>query len=508
MRQGKSDRHACVRQMVQLLILAGFLWPGGACMRGASGPAGDTGARAEATGLGSSEAGVARHGAPTELCFLCDPSLREEGRLWCGEHERYEDRCWLCHPELRAEGRAYCEAHGLYGDECFLCRPALRGVARKVSVGGSGSLMCGEHRVPEAECGICRPEALRGMKVGESLKVRMPAQDSASLAGVRWSPAESGVVLQEIDCVGELEFDPGRRVRVVAPVEGVVREVLVDWGGRVAAGQVVVRLWSAEMQEAVAEAVLRYQALERERRLRELRVNSERELEEAEAAHRAACQRAQNFGFTESEIHSWVRRPDPSVYLEVRAPLSGEVLERGAVAGGRVRAGDELLTVVDASVLRAWLYVPEEEAGRIRPGQRVELLGGGRFEPVGEGRVMWVSPAVDERTRLVRVLAEVENAGGQLRARMFVRARIRVGEEAGVRLPGSAVQRVEGRPVVFVRREADLFEARVVELGARSDGWCQVTRGLAEGEPVVVEGSFVLKSQLLVSRLGEACVDE
>ncbi len=66
------------------------------------------------------------HKAPVELCFICDPKLREKGRLWCKEHSRYEDRCWECHPEAWDKKRLYCKEHSLYEDECFLCHPELK----------------------------------------------------------------------------------------------------------------------------------------------------------------------------------------------------------------------------------------------------------------------------------------------------------------------------------------------------------------------------------------------
>lgn len=66
------------------------------------------------------------HKAPKELCFICDPKLREKGRLWCKEHNRYEDRCWECHPEAQDKKRLYCKEHSLYEDECFLCHPELK----------------------------------------------------------------------------------------------------------------------------------------------------------------------------------------------------------------------------------------------------------------------------------------------------------------------------------------------------------------------------------------------
>ena len=59
-------------------------------------------------------------------CFICDPKLREKGRLWCKEHERYENRCWICHPEAQDKKRLFCKEHSLYEDECFICHPELK----------------------------------------------------------------------------------------------------------------------------------------------------------------------------------------------------------------------------------------------------------------------------------------------------------------------------------------------------------------------------------------------
>jgi len=66
------------------------------------------------------------HKIAKDQCFICDPKLREKGRLWCKEHERYENRCWVCHPEAQDKKRLFCKEHSLYEDECFICHPELK----------------------------------------------------------------------------------------------------------------------------------------------------------------------------------------------------------------------------------------------------------------------------------------------------------------------------------------------------------------------------------------------
>lgn len=79
------------------------------------------------------------HKAQKSECFICDPKLRDKGRMWCNEHERYEDRCWICHPELQDKKRMFCNAHSLYEDECFLCHPELKKKQDKPSGGKAPS---------------------------------------------------------------------------------------------------------------------------------------------------------------------------------------------------------------------------------------------------------------------------------------------------------------------------------------------------------------------------------
>lgn len=373
----------------------------------------------------------------------------------------------------------------------------------------AASLMCTEHGVPEAECGICRPERVGQLQPGESVQVRLPAPDSAALAGVQTGRPSVDSLADGVDCFAELAFNQNKLAQIVAPVGGIVQEVTVDLGCRVEENQVLARIWSAAIAEAVARAVLTHQTLERERRLRAQRVTSEQDLQRAEAEHRAACQHARTLGFSEEDIDAFGTRPNEPVYLEVRAPFAGEIIERTAVRGALVEAGRPLFTLADRATMWAMLNLPEAALGKVREGQTVELRLDSLPDRPFVGTLTWVGAEVDERTRMARARAEVPNPDGLLRARMFARARILTHRDAAALvLPASAVQQVEGRPVVFVKRAEDLFEARVVRLGARQGDRIAVVEGLRGEEQVAVAGGFVLKSQLLISRLGAGCAEE
>jgi len=372
-----------------------------------------------------------------------------------------------------------------------------------------GKKMCAEHNVPLEECGICRPLLAGTLKPGESAKVRLASNESADIAGVQTAAPTVGTIADAVECYAELTFNQNKLAQIAAPVGGIIQEVSVDLGSKVEEKQPVVKIWSASIAEAVAKAVLSHQTLDRERKLRAERVTSEKDLQQAEAEHRAACQQLRTQGFTEEQIDALVAKPNDQVLMEVRAPFAGEIVERTAVRGALVEAGKSLFTLADRSVMWAMLNIPESALARVKIGQTVELrvesLPGQTFT----GKLTWIGAEVDEKSRMARARAEVANPDGLLKARMFAQARILTRQaEGALLLPPSAIQRMEGRSFVFVKLADDLFDARVVRLGAKFDGKVEIIEGLKPQEVVAVNHVFPLKSAFLISRLGAGCADD
>jgi len=254
---------------------------------------------------------------------------------------------------------------------------------------------------------------------------------------------------------------------------------------------------------------------ERKTQLRDQRVASEKEVQEAEAAARSAAaalrqakQRLLLLGVSEAQLEALASGPSAPGDLEIRAPFAGEIVERSAVLGALAGAGKRLFTLADTTTLWAMVSIPESQLSRVRVGQEVRLtvesLPGRTFA----GKLTWLPAQVDERTRMARGRAEVDNRDGTLKAQMFARALIVTGAAAhALVVPQAALQSVSSLSIVFVRAGEDLFEARAVQIGAKRDGLVEILSGLKPGEPVVVSGGFALKSQLLISRLGAGCVD-
>jgi cobalt-zinc-cadmium efflux system membrane fusion protein len=199
--------------------------------------------------------------------------------------------------------------------------------------------------------------------------------------------------------------------------------------------------------------------------------------------------------------------------LPVVAPLDGEILSRAGTTGESVGSADNLFVVADTSRVWLTLNVRLEDVKHIRAGQTVRFTHQGHADS-DEGRVVWVSPAADERTRTVPVRVELENAEGRHHAQTFGTARVVLREEPrALVVPSSAVHWEGDCFVVFVRdRNFDkpespkVFHIRKVRPGAQDMiGDQQVTEiaaGLVPGELIASTNSGFLRSELLKNNLG------
>jgi len=386
-------------------------------------------------------------------------------------------------------------------------------------------LLCNEHRVLEEECGICQPQLATALNPGGELKVRFESVQSAAKAGIRTSPAGSTEAQSSIPAVCEVTYNENELARITPLAPAIVKRVLVDVGADVKAGDVLVELHSADVASAksafISAAVdlnLKEVSCERERRLAEKKISSEKEVQEADAACRTAeltlsttKQRLLNYGFTKEEVEAISKTQDSSATLLVRAPYEGTIVERGAVVGEAVAPGDDLFTLANLDTMWLSLSIPADKARLVKRGLTVGAVFAGHPGDEVTGTLTWVNTSIDERTRMLKARAVVDNTTRELMSGMFGDARVLLGEAgAAVSVPQGAVQRYEKKPYVFVKVEDDLYSLRRVALveGYRSGDFVAVFAGLTPNEPVVTVGAFTVMSEFLKSRLGAGCVDD
>ena len=467
------------------------------------------------------------HEVPVDLCYICAPSKREKGRLWCQEHDRYEDRCWLCHPELEDKDRLWCEEHSLYEDECFYCDPAR--AAHGTQQGSSKQsdapvLWCKEHDVAELECGICQPQLASQLAPGKSVKVRFASAESSSKAGIVTSYPTEGLVQPSVSAFFEVSYNRNKLALVTPLADGIVRAVHADVGQSVQKGDVLVEISSDEVASAKAEFLTRQVderiaglAYQREKKLKEEKISAARDFLEAEAVHeiaqlksKMARQKLLNLGFSDAEIAQIAKDQDSSSTIKLRAPFAGTLVAREAVVGESVSEGKALFKVTDLSTLWLDLSVSPEHADSVQVGQILTArLDGGAKDIEYTGVITWVDSAIDPRNRMLKARAEIQNPHGAIRQGMFGHAELALTVAGNaIFLPSDAIQHYEGRPYVFVKEAADLYALRHVSLGQSGGDTVAVTEGLGADELVVTEGAFIAMSEFLKSRLGAGCVDD
>jgi cobalt-zinc-cadmium efflux system membrane fusion protein len=324
----------------------------------------------------------------------------------------------------------------------------------------------------------------------------------------------------DLHVIGNVSYGADQ-VAIVGPlVSGRVARIAASIGAHVERGQVLAEIESADVGEARASLIAasaRFAAAEanlrRERELADKQISSAREREVAEAqwagekaAVRAAQQRLRAIGLSRAEIDA-VEVRDDGGRVPLRSPLAGTVIERFVTLGQAVERASDAFKIADLAKVWVLLDLYEKDLARVHVGQSVELRTDAMPGELFPGRVAYIVPVIDEATRAGKVRVEIANPAGKLRIGQLVTAKM-IGDPAHatsavLAVPVSAVQRIEGKTAVFVKRpgagkgEGDAFERRSVELGMSGGDLVEVRAGVKEGDVVAAKGAFLLKSELL-----------
>jgi len=331
---------------------------------------------------------------------------------------------------------------------------------------------------------------------------------------VRTTPAAMVRLARDIQVIGTVAPDQDHFALVGPLVSGRVARLAAGVGDRLRRGQILGDIESAEVGEARAALIAakaRYIAAEanlrRETDLAQRRISSSRERELAQAQWvsdkagvRAAAERLRAIGLSNADIDVIDHR-DLGGRVPMRSPIDGTVIERTITLGQAIERATDAFKIADLSHLWVNLELYEKDLSRVRVDQEVEVRAEAFPGEIFRGRVAYIVPVIDEATRTAKVRLEFENHEGRLSLGQLVTARIigdgHRGTPEVLAVPRNAVERVEGRPVVFVADGAGAFRQRAVELGGSGGDLVEIRAGLAAGEVVAADGAFLLKSELL-----------
>jgi len=305
--------------------------------------------------------------------------------------------------------------------------------------------------------------------------------------------------LGTLDLPATVEGDPQGTQVVSAAIGGRVVSLTRNLGQSIGRGDILAVIESREVAQLKGEVdasrarlALANSNLAREERLFAQHVSPEQDLI---AARTAAIEARIAYQQARGQISAAGGGGGSLNRLAITAPASGQVISRSVVLGQTVDANAELYRIADLSSVSLSFNLQATDAGRVKPGDMVQVTTTGRQ---ARAHVRFISPVLDAQTRLVPMIATLDNRGGLWRVGEPVTASVQLsgsGGDMAIRVPSTAIQTVEGKSVVFVRTKTG-FQATPVALGDSSDSGVIVRSGLKGTEQIATTNSFTLKAEL------------
>lgn len=401
-------------------------------------------------------------------------------------------------------------------------------------------MMCTPPTSKPGRCPVCAMELVLATSSASNDGISITVDAHARrVAGITTAVARSEELQRTIRTVGTIEFDESRLSTIAAHADGRIEKLFANYVGvEVAKGDNLALVYSPQIYTAQAEYIAGL-----ENTILDSVVADQGGLAEL------AKEKLIEFGMTELQIQELSKSRKASSRIQLKSPQLGTVIEKNAVEGDYVKAGAPIFKVADLSTVWLILDLFPDDAALVRFGQIVQAEIQSIKDEVFTGRVAFISPTVNPRTKTVRVRVEVLNLDGELRPGDFATAKITVpaipldevydpelagkfispmhpqlirdtagscplcgmdliptsdlgfanqpvpGQEV-ITVPRDALLIAGSHAVVYVETEPGRFEIRQVSVGVLTEQKAVVTGGLAAGETVALNGNFLIDSQM------------
>ena len=316
----------------------------------------------------------------------------------------------------------------------------------------------------------------------------------------------------DLSLPGKVQYSEDRYAKISSPVVGRVVEVRAKLGDKVAAGQVLLSIESADIGAAYSDFVKAESDLQLTKRNYELAkdlyetkalskkdlVQAENDYLKAQAEFRRARGRLLALRVPAAELDKPRTERLITSRFDLKSPLTGTVVERNVTVGLMVGADPTqmLYTIADLNVLQVVAEVYERDLSRVSKGTPVTVTVEAYLDETFSGTIVYVGDVVDPTTRTIKVRCNVTNHDLKLKPEMFARVRLKTGSSTPVlALPKQAVIEVGGQAFVFVQAADGRYVRRPVVTGTMSGDSIEIREGLQAGERVVVKGALLLKSE-------------
>lgn len=329
-------------------------------------------------------------------------------------------------------------------------------------------------------------------------------EDEAIAHGVDITVSGPGVMIFELLARGKVILHPDRIAHILPKIAGVAKEIRKNKGDPVEAGEVIAVLESREMAETKAlylaakeREKLAKTHYTREEYLRSKNVSSEQEFldaeegwQEAKIALQLAQQKLYALGLGDDDMEQTHLR-----FYEIRSPITGTVIDRDITFGEYVGETTPIYTIADLDKVWVELGVYPKDLSKIKEKQTATVfvtdLGQSQ-----EGKVIYVSPIIDDETITASVLIELDNKDRTWKPGTFVMAKILTDQvPVALIVDKKSIQMIDGEPIMFIRTNEG-FEKQAVQLGKSNENSVEVIAGLAPGTKYAASGTFILKADL------------
>ena len=351
-----------------------------------------------------------------------------------------------------------------------------------------------------AQASEAAPPPMQSMSAEHSAT---PSQPETALAPIQLSPqrmqsigvqigeVKHRAVNDEIRFYGNVQADERRLAYVQTRFAGWIRKLYVDaTGDFVRKGQPLFTIYSPELVATEREYLI---AKKNQADLQQSSVTGV--ASGATSLFSATRDRLLQWEIPASEIAKLDATGKVITDLTINSPVSGYITEKNALPNMYVQPEMHLYTVSDLSDVWVLAQVFQNDAGKIKPGDRAEVTVDAYPGRVFTGRVDYLLPQVDTTTRTLPVRLVIPNPGLKLRPGMYVNVRLRLPLGKQLVVPGSAVFHSGTRNLVFAYRGDGNIEPREVELGSRVGEQQIVAKGVRAGEQIVISANFLIDSE-------------
>ncbi|HED15242.1 MAG TPA: efflux RND transporter periplasmic adaptor subunit [Gammaproteobacteria bacterium] len=296
--------------------------------------------------------------------------------------------------------------------------------------------------------------------------------------GVRLATAENTRLWRGIDTVAYVDFDESRVSHIHLRTKGWIEKLNVQsQGERVKKGQRLFNLYSPELVNAQEEFVQALQAGNR-------------------GLIRASRNRLNALGIPLRAVKQLEKTRKVKQTVEIYAPQDGVVSALKVREGMYVKPSMRIMTLADLSSIWILAEVFERQTDWVKLGQPAEIRLAYLPGEVWEGRVEYIYPSLDPKTRTLKVRLVFDNPGEKLKPNMYAHIKIFGGaKENTIVIPIEALIRTGREERVILAKGEGRFEARLVTAGIESGKWVEIKEGIADGDKVVVSGQFLLDSE-------------